>query len=158
MRKEFEIAYTKADEVLKKMNYSNKDMIRTASVIDTVEDLLNIDIRFADYDFSKITSNKKNLDVSNYGAAMCVSTRDKKKFATILINEKETSQMKRFSLVHELGHLMTQSLDDFKDYQISTHIDMNITSIPDEVLNKTKNKFLIKEQTANIFALLVLIP
>lgn len=158
MRKDFEIAYAKADEVLAKIRYSSKEMIRTASIIDAVEEILHIDVKFTEYDFSRIPTKNKSIDISNFGAAMCVSDHDGKTYATILLNEKETSKMQRFSLVHELGHLMTQPSEAFKEYQVSTHIDMDITSIPDEVLNATENKFLINEQVANIFALLVLIP
>ncbi len=158
MRKEFEIAYEKANEILKRINYSSKAMIRTAAIMDAVEDALEIDIRFTDYDFKKINLDKKNLDVSKYGAAMCVFEDNGEKRAAILINEDETPKMKRFSLVHELGHLMTQPLSSFKDCQVSTHIDMDITSIPDEALDSTDNKFLLDEQIANIFALLVLLP
>lgn len=154
MRKEFEIAYIKAQEVLDKMHYSNKEMIRTSSVIDTVEEILNLDVKFSDYDFKKF--NNKKLDFSNYGAAMAVFKNDEATSVSILLNERESPKMKRFSLVHELGHLMTNYEECAKDFQISTHIDMDITSIPNEVLND--NEFLIKEQVANIFALLVLIP
>lgn len=158
MRKEFEIAYIKADEVLKSINFSDKEMVRTASIIDAVENALGIDVKFTDYDFNKIGTKNRIMDVSNCGAAMCVYEQDEKKYAIILVNEKENTKMKRFSLVHELGHLMTQPLDLSKNYQVSTHIDMDITSIPEYVLDKTENKFLIDEQVANIFALLVLIP
>ncbi len=158
MRKEFEIAYIKAEEILKEIKFSCKDMVRTASIIDAVESALGVDVKFTDYDFSKLGSKSKKTDVSNFGAAMCVYEQDKRKYATILLNEKENPKMKRFSLVHELGHLMTQPLDLTKNYQVSTHIDMDITSIPEHILDKTENKFLIEEQVANIFALLVLIP
>ena len=158
MRKEFEIAYEKADKILKMVGIPRKGMMRTASIIDAVEEVLGIDVKFTDYDFSKLALNSKTLDVSNFGAAMCVYKSDKGKFATILLNNKESTKMKRFSLVHELGHLMTNRSDFSENYQVSTHIDMDITSIPDEVLDETENKFLIDEQVANIFALLVLIP
>ena len=157
MRKEFEIAYEKADEVLKKINFNCAERIRTASLIDAVEELLNIDVKFADYDFRKLSKNRGS-EFEEYGAAMCVSVEEKERRAIIILNEKETAKMKRFSLVHELGHLMTQKNLTSTGYRVSTHIDMNITSIPDEILDEKENKFLIDEQVANIFALLVLIP
>ncbi len=157
MREEFKIAYEKADEVLSKINFNYSERIRTASIIDAVESILNIDVRFADYDFRKLSKNI-GADWNDYGAAMCVSGRENDRRAIIVLNNKETAEMKRFSLVHELGHLMTQEQSVSTGYQVSTHIDMNITSIPDEILDREENQFLLNEQFANIFALLVLIP
>ena len=68
--------------------------------------------------------------------------------------------MIRFSLVHELGHLMTECESESRSegYKISTHIDMDITSIPKEVLEDPGMEYLVDEQAANIFSLLVLMP
>lgn len=139
------------------INHTDEAMIYTDSVIDAVKHLLQIDIKFTDYDFSML-SKRPNMDFSNYGAAMCVHEINNHRQAIILLNKKETPQMKRFSLVHELGHLMAQKDMGLNKYFISTHIDMDITSIPEDILNQQNNKFLLDEQVANIFALLVLIP
>ena len=158
--KEFDIAYEKAELVLKEMNYDTNEMIPTSAIMNTVEKILDIDVKFTDYDFKKFNKEEKSsVRFEKFGAAMCVQKKDDKRIATILLNECGTPAMKRFSLVHELGHLMTQGIlaeDENCGYQISTHIDMDITSIPDKVVKE--NQFLIHEQIANIFALLVLIP
>ena len=151
---EFSIAYEKANEVLALIGHKNEQMISTAAIIDAVEKMTNVDVKFSDYDFSKLS--RENIDLSNYGAAMCVTNKNGEKTASILLNSKETTKKKRFSLVHELGHLVTENLPENGKYKISTHIDMNITSISEE--NLKKYKFLVDEQIANIFALLVLIP
>lgn len=158
MREEYKVAYKNANRVLSMIQPSGEDMIRTASVINAVEEILKIDVRFSDYDFSKLGDG--TFDFTQFGAAMCVADIDGKRTASILLNEKETDEMKRFSLVHELGHLLTQpELTDFESgFRVSTHIDMRITSIPEEVLDDPQNDFLVKEQAANIFALAVLIP
>ena len=163
MREEYKIAYNKAAEVLEninyKENYKENGMIRTASVIDAVEELTGIDVKFAEYDFSKLTDKKKKVNVEHYGAAMCVSENDNAKTATIFLNNKATAKMQRFSLIHELGHLITDvNTVSIGKYKISAHIDMDITTIPEKILNDKKYAFLIDEQIANIFALLVLIP
>ena len=157
MREEFKIAYEKAAGVLERIGYNKNEMISTSAVIYAVEQLLNVDVKFTDFNFRNLSKNSK-VDFGDYGAAMCVSGLEGKRKAIILLNERETPEMKRFSLVHELGHLMTQESLKTGSFQVSTHIDMDITSIPDEILDEQSNKFLIDEQIANIFALLVLIP
>lgn len=157
MREEFKIAYEKAAGVLERIGYNKNEMISTSAVIYAVEQLLNVDVKFTDFNFRNLSKNSK-VDFGDYGAAMCVSGPEGKRKAIILLNERETPEMKRFSLVHELGHLMTQESLKTGSFQVSTHIDMDITSIPDEILDEQSNKFLIDEQIANIFALLVLIP
>lgn len=154
--KEFDIAYEKAELVLKEMNYKKDRMIPTATIIDTVEKMLKVDVRFALYDFTKLSSAMpgKKINLDDYGAAMAVDNNR----VNILLNENETPEMQRFSLVHELGHLMTQKEVVTQPYRVSTHIDMDITSIPKEILENPKYKFLVNEQVANIFALLVLMP
>lgn len=153
--KEFDIAYDKADVVLSKIAYKTDRMIPTSAVIDAVENILNVDVKFSIYDFSKIPpmANKK-INFNAYGAAMAVDGNR----VSILLNKNETPEMQRFSLVHELGHLMTQPKLREQGFKVSTHIDMDITSIPKEILENPKYNFLIEEQVANIFALLVLIP
>ena len=42
--------------------------------------------------------------------------------------------------------------------RLLVHVDMNIDSTSEEYLDNTEYDFMIKEQAANIFALLVLIP
>ena len=160
MREEFKIAYNKANLILSqlKINSCRSEMVRTADIIKAVENELGLDIRFTTFDFNRFNTNNSDdtLNMGSFGAAMNVFIDEKQ--AVILLNEKETPEMQRFSLVHELGHLMTQELSEFSGYKVSTHIDMDITSIPDEILNKEGFEFLIEEQQANIFALLVLIP
>lgn len=165
MREEFKEAYRKAKLIADKLQQHPEnlcEMIRTADIIDAVEKHLDIDIKFTTFDFSQFSTAKKNrkgLSLETFGAAMCTEKdSDGKKHATILLNQKENAEMQRFSLVHELGHLMMQDSTNIDGYKISTHIDMDITSIPNEVLDKHENAFLIEEQQANIFALLVLLP
>lgn len=160
MRNEFVIAYEKANLILSKLNLNScrHEMMRTADIIDAVEKELGLDIKFTTLDFKKFNKERyrKPFNIESFGAAMCVSSEEKQ--AIIVLNEKETPEMQRFSLVHELGHLMIQDLTEFSGYRVSTHIDMDITSIPNELLDKQGFEFLVEEQQANIFALLVLIP
>lgn len=154
MREEFQCAYEAANKILKLTDYEFGKMVRTAHIIDAVEKLTGVKIEFREVDFSEIRDkdNKKGR-FSKYGAAMYVADGT----AKIILNEAETAEMQRFSLVHELGHLMCQSDEENKNnFMFSTHIDMDITSISEKTLEE--NPFLLKEQNANIFALLVLMP
>ena len=155
----FEIARQKASEVLNRLHYNPDEMIRTTDIINTVEEMLGVDVRFSKYDFSELDeASGKRSALRNCGAMMLVSSEQGIRKASILLNKDETPEMVRFSLVHELGHLMTIDWDALDNCHISTHIDMDITSIPEAALNDPKFSFLIEEQVANIFALLVLIP
>ena len=60
--------------------------------------------------------------------------------AFIFLNEQESPEMVRFSLVHELGHLMTRTLDSFENFEASMHINMDITSISEELINKYREQ------------------
>lgn len=89
-------------------------------------------------------------------------TKAEEKVARIIINSDHHVNMQRFSVAHELGHLITEipnftyeEIDDGK-FTISTHVNADITYIPEE--DCKDDKYLIAEQVANIFALLVLIP
>lgn len=162
MRKEFEIAFEKANLILSKLAYTHDqdEMIRTADIIAAVEKELNLDIKFQTYNFKKFSNSdtNKSLNFESFGAAMCVSNENNNRRAIILLNEKESLKMQRFSLVHEMGHLMLDNFENIEGYKLSTHINMELTSIPDEIFDNKEYEFLIEEQQANIFALLVLIP
>lgn len=153
----FELAYQKAYEVLDSMSHQFKMVVSTTDVLKTVEKLKNIDIKYAEFDFAKLDDNSSKERYSRYGAAMYVSPGEENREAQILLNSRETIEMQRFSLIHELGHLMLDNMYQNEDgFLFSTHIDMDITSISDSDMEG--NDFLIGEQAANIFALLVLIP
>ncbi len=154
---QFELAYQKAYEVLETISFQFKMMVSTADVLKTVERLTNINIKYTDFDFAELDNADGKERFSRFGAAMYVSPEGDNREAQILLNSRETIEMQRFSLVHELGHLMLNNMQRMdKGFLFSTHIDMDITSISKEALKD--DDFAIGEQAANIFALLVLIP
>ena len=162
----FESAYTKARSVLGKINCESGYMVSTESIMRAVQELTQTRILYSKFDFSKLAAGSGyEKQICNMGAAMSVERKilfdgKEEKTAYVLLNEKETPEMIRFSLVHELGHLMTEcGMEDQEEgYKISAHIDMDITSIPKEVLDDPNKAFLVDEQIANIFSLLVLMP
>ena len=159
MDERFAEAYQKANIVLKELDYQRGRMIPTSEIISTVERISEVDVMFREFNFSLLDEKSGKDEFAHCGAAMYVSSNENKRTAKILLNTKETPEMQRFSLVHEMGHLMLdnmQAVDIGDSYLFSTHIDMDITSISDEDLED--DDFLVEEQKANIFALLVLIP
>ena len=162
IRKAYKEAYEKADEILSIIRYNKTkdELIPTNEIISAVEKKLDVEVKFATYDFNKFVNNetKEKCSFVDYGAAMGVVRKNGKARAIILLNEKENARKQRFSLVHELGHLMIQGKEGKEEFRVSTHIDMNLTSIPEKELEKEGNEFLLEEQQANIFALLVLMP
>lgn len=159
MREEFKCVYEKAEKLLKNIRYEKGKMVSTSKIIDEVEKATNTDIKFTEFDFSEIKDYDGKVGTfKDCGAAMYVSPASEKERgkARILLNDRENPKMQRFSLIHELGHLMLEGQNCVNGYLFSTHINMNLTSIPKKQYER--DEFLKKEQMANIFALLVLMP
>lgn len=160
MSKDFNIAFDKAKEVNKRLHRSEDKFVDTNELIKVVKDISGYrDISVSFLDFSLID------DVKDFGAMLRTEIskeNEQQKTANIVVNSVKNVKMQRFSIAHELGHLITESANceyetpnDGK-YTISTHINADITYISKEQYED--NEFLKAEQIANIFALLVLIP
>ena len=163
MDERFAQAKKLAEEILSEIKFDGEGIISLSAVIRAVEKRTSVTVRFAEYDFSKLSSNTKNKDrLEKCGAAMCVESDESGKLATILLNKKESPEMKRFSLVHELGHLLLDPPEEIGAYRVSTHINMDIVSFPKHVIESMRGKpvydILLNEQSANIFAIMVLLP
>ena len=158
MRKEFKEAYSKAKSVLKELGCQMSTIISTVDILKTVEKLTKTDVKIKYFDFAKMDERlEKSYGIAKCGAAMYVTPDQDDRKAVVLLNTRETAEMQRFSLVHELGHLMLNNMNTSSSgFLFSTHIDMDITSFNDE--DWENNKLLMEEQLANVFALLVLIP
>lgn len=154
----FNIAFEKSNLILEKIDTENNKMIYTQQVIDAVSEVTKTEIYVLKADFSGI----KNA--GRYGAMMSVVERGKKRKATIILNSNENidDKFRRFSLIHELGHLITgkynvQSNVDKKKtkFILSSHIDYALSHISEK---EYADEFLLNEEIANIFALRVLLP
>lgn len=154
----FNIAFEKSNLILEKIDTENNKMIDTQQVIDAVSETTKTEIYVLKADFSGI----KNAD--RYGSMMSVVERGKKRKATIILNSNENidDKFRRFSLIHELGHLITgkynaQSNVDKKQtkFTLSSHIDYTLNHISEK---EYADEFLLNEEIANIFALKVLLP
>ncbi len=159
----FKIAYEKSTEVLEKVKkhpkYRPDSMIETSIVLDCIKEHYCNNIAVTSLSFS-------NIDIKKPYGAMMLShfseaedgTRVPEK-AVIALNADNDAIFQRFSLLHELGHLIINDAAEFNahdKYVLSTHIDYKITSITKECYDS--DKYLLKEQLANIFALRVLMP
>lgn len=154
----FNIAFEKSNLILEKIDTENNKMIDTQQVIDAVSEVTKTEIYVLKADFSGI----KNA--GRYGAMMSVVERGKKRKATIILNSNENidDKFRRFSLMHELGHLITgkynaQSNVDKKKtkFILSSYIDYALSHISEK---EYADEFLLNEEIANIFALRVLLP
>ena len=166
--REFRTAFDKAALINKRLapRAQGEDFVSLDDIVAAVKQVSN---------FSKISVNRQSFSDLNIpdnlkkaGAMLSTMTsinevsKEEEKIANIVINSDYSANMQRFSVVHELGHLICEvpnfsyeKIDDGK-FTISTHINPDITFIQEELCRK--HKYLIAEQVANIFALLVLIP
>lgn len=154
MDSRFNVAYEKAEIVLKQMDYT-AGKVDINDIMRVVADCSNVKIQIAKVDFSKMSK-----EFSHFGAAMSVTDNSKtnRKEARVLLNVNMSPQQMRFSMAHELGHLITEKYsitDNEQQFHISTHIDADFTSFD---WNDTEEDVLVNEQIANVFALLVLLP
>lgn len=166
--REFDTAFEKATLINKRLatRTPGDEFVSLDDIVAAVKQVSN---------FSRISVNRQSFSklelpdqLKESGAMLSTmtninqSTKEEEKIAHIIINSDYNANMQRFSVAHELGHLITEipnfryeEIDDGK-FTISTHINPDITFIPEELCKKSK--YLVAEQVANIFALLVLIP
>lgn len=79
--------------------------------------------------------------------------------AAIVLNSTAAPWFQRFSLAQQVGHLVTLPPDaqpDPDSYTVSTRISCDLTSISREEMER--DRYLLREQAANVFALRVLMP
>lgn len=147
------------DSILKKLYYRDGVFVETDSIIHAVSDYTKTKISFSYASFSTLLP-----EAANYGAVMRVTKCEKgedakQQRAQIILNDEKDIKFRRFSLVHELGHLAIGEYNLDKEenkYMLCAHIRYNITTIPEE--DYKDNPFMEAEQLANIFALKILLP
>ena len=161
MDERFRTAYEKAQEVLDVLNYSTGP-VDIDQIIKIIEIKENVDIKIRVESFSEQETITERL--ARCGAAMSITEVKRpersrpSKLARILLNGDWPYKNMRFSLAHELGHIITGNytvFDSASRFSVSTHIDTDICSFSEEDLT---DETLVKEQIANIFALFLLMP
>jgi Zn-dependent peptidase ImmA (M78 family) len=170
---EFNIAFKKAAEInrILALRSQKGKFVPLEDIIDAVKQVSHYDdiiLTRASFLKLKISNDADKKLVSTCGAMLSTMsrknpvTKQMEQIANLIINSDFDANMQRFSVAHELGHLITDipnfSYEEIDDGQstISAHINADITYISEEECED--NKYLVAEQVANIFALLVLIP
>lgn len=145
------------DSIAKKLVYRDGVFVETDSIIQAVSDYTKTKISFSYASFSTLIPK-----TANYGAIMCVTKWNEgahKQHAQIILNDEKDLKFRRFSLVHELGHLATgeYNLEEKENqFMLCAHIQYNITAIPEKVYQD--DPFMEAEEIANVFALKILLP
>lgn len=131
------------DEMLSK---PNRESLYTDDIKKIIEDRFKVDIEIKSTSFKHF-----ECPACNAGAFMC---RKKNKFV-ILVNADKSTAFQRFSIIHEMGHIVTGCLVESKQnaWIVSSDISYDIPSTPPK-----KDKNQAYEVIANIFALKVIIP
>lgn len=146
----------KVSSVISLIHYDGMGMVSTDSILNAVKTVTQSDISFSYASFSEI--NVPNCD--DIGAMMCVrkDCNGKKQVAEIILNSDKDVKFRRFSLIHELGHLVNGKYtieDTDNEYTLSAHIRYDITSFSEK---DCEDPMIMREECANIFALKVLMP
>ena len=155
-RESYKIAEKKAQELLTEIS-PMLGMLDTDKVVALVQDKTKYKVKVYRADFSEL-----GIDgIENLGGFISVIKKKESSsdgIAAIYLNSKNSPQMMRFSLMHEVGHLMTMDLEKLKvgHALASPHISANIYYLNEEKIGN--DKFLEDEQAANIFALSILMP
>ena len=157
MLKEFDVAFEKASEINSKIKRQENGFVELSEIVSVVKEISGYEsIRVMFQDFSLVE------ELSHVGAMLSTKEKDGKKTAEILVNSGNSAKMQRFSMAHELGHLITE-VPNYKyetpndgKFTLSSHINSDITFISDK--DCQEDSYIMAEQIANIFALLVLIP
>lgn len=145
------------DSIANELVYRDGVFVETDSIIQAVSDYTNTKISFSYASFSTLIPG-----TTDCGAIMCVTKQDKGpkvQRAQIVLNDEKDIKFRRFSLIHELGHLATgeYNLEEKENqFMLCAHIKYNITAIPKEVYQN--NPFMEAEEIANVFALKILLP
>lgn len=160
MDSRFDTAYAAAKQVVDGLNYK-RGPVDINEVVRVVEGLKNVDIKILKDRFEAVDKR-----FAKCGAAMSIAREKQRECinsneynAVVLLNNAHPYSSMRFSLAHELGHVMTQIPDEVDtaegQFVVSMHINTNITSLE---ITQESSKYELDEQIANIFALLVLMP
>ena len=151
------IAYDRSDEILQNIRYEYDRMIDTNLILDYVRMRYCPVIELYTTSFADIKSS--NIPMSDCGAMMQIDFDGKPKSAAIVLNSDMPATFQRFSLMQQVGHLVTLPPNaqlDPDNFHVSTRINYDLSSITEEELNS--NYYLLREQVGNIFALRVLMP
>lgn len=151
------IAYERSDEIIQNVKYPQDQAIGSDTILEYVRKTYCPVIELYSMSFENVQSCGVNM--RNCGAMMRVDFDTTPKAATIILNSVMPGTFQRFSLMQQIGHLVTIPPDsrlDPNSFHISTQINYDLWRINEEELEN--DCYMLREQIANIFALRVLMP
>lgn len=154
---QLKIAYERSDEILRSVAYEPDRMIDTNLIMEHVRRAYCPVVEVYTTSFAKVQSG--GVPMRDCGAMMRIDFDTRPKAASIVLNSDMPPAFQRFSLLQQIGHLVTLPPDaqlNPNNFHVSTHINYDLSGITEEEL--AGNYYLLREQIANIFALRVLMP
>lgn len=147
-------AYDRSDEVLVNIPIGMDSLVDVNDVLDFVRRKYCPDLVVYSRSFAGLGSAAGPCDTC--GAMIRIDGREN---TVIVLNSDLNSYFQRFALVQQIGHLLTLPPDvelDPDSYNVSTRIHYDLTAISQEEMES--DRYLLREQVANVFALRVLMP
>lgn len=159
-------AAAKVNDRIREINGSLDTFLELTILINCVKEVSGyFDIDVESLSFSEVhkehKTDKSLNEIEKAGAMSSTTEQDGQKKARIIVNSDYPPEMQRFSVAHELGHLITAIpnftyvTENADKFTLSAHTNPDITYIKEEKYNN--DNYLLAEQVANVFALLVLI-
>lgn len=151
------IAYERSDEIIRNIRYEPDQMIDTKLILDYVRRSYCPVVELYSMSFAKV--QMQDVPLKDCGAMMQIDFEGKPKAAAIVLNSDMPLVFQRFSLLQQIGHLVTLPPDaqlNPNNFHVSTNINYDLSRVTEEQLNS--DYYLLREQIANIFALRVLMP
>ena len=151
------IAYERSDEIIQSVPYDPDRMIDTDLIVEHVRRTYCPVIQLYNVPFTEIRSGI--IPAHGCGGITRFDFDSRLRSAIIAINSEMPSAVQRFSLMQQIGRLVTLPSDAhlYPDiFHVSADINFNLLGITEEEL--AGSRYFLREQVANIFALRVLMP
>lgn len=151
------IAYERSDEIIRNVPYDPNRMIDTDLILGHVRRTCCPIVELYIVSFTKIQSGI--IPAYGCGAITRIEFDAGLKSAIIALNSDMPAQIQRFSLMQQIGRLVTLPQDAHLDpdiFHVRADINYDLLGIKGEEL--AGSRYFLLEQIANIFALRVLMP
>lgn len=151
------IAYERSDEIIRSVSYDPDRMIDTELILEYVRQKYCPVIQLYTVPFTEIRSGI--ISAHGCGAITRIDFDSVLRSAIIAINSEMPAPVRRFSLVQQIGRLVTLPPDAHLDpdiFHVRADIKLDLSGITEEEL--AGSRYYLQEQIANIFALRVLMP
>lgn len=151
------IAYERSDEIIRSVSYDPDRMIDTELILEYVRQTYCPVIQLYTVPFTEIRSGI--ISAHGCGAITRIIFDSELRSAIIAVNSEMPSAVQRFSLMQQIGRMVTLPPDAHLDpdiFHVRADIKLDLSGITEEEL--AGSRYYLREQIANIFALRVLMP